>query len=199
MKHVFTILAICFLGLTKSYGCGCDTISFKAATEWADEIFFGRIIRIREVQSYTEWDGKPDTRIWAALFEVEKKWKGSHSKYVEVFQPHTSCDFSFEFPSQPYIVYAKEGELIVWDSTQSFYALGTWLCARNADYATYNLYTENGFDDRFKLDGKYPVPIKLAGFNMDWKLIIIGLVIFLIGILLGRIIKKRGDRYGHKT
>jgi len=198
MKKTIIILAIYLLGLSNSFACSCDTISFKEATEWADEIFFGRLIQIREVETYQESDEKPHTRIWAALFEVEKKWKGSSDKYIEVFQPNTSCDFYFDFPSQPYIVYAKYYELIEWDPTESYRALGTWLCARNADASIYNLWTEYGFDDRQKLDEKYPDTIELSGFNIEWKWVIIGLPVFLLGFILGRIIKKRNANKTYK-
>ena len=181
---------ICFLGLTKSYSCSCDTISFDEAIEWADEIFMGRLIQIREVETYKEFNGTPRTRIWGALFEVEKKWKGSSDKYVEVFQPNTSCDYYFDFPSQPYLVYAKKGELFDWDSTNSFVGLETWLCARNADASTYNLYSEYSFDDRIKLDQKFIKPITLARFNFNWKWVGIIILTLIAGIFLGRKLKE---------
>ena len=176
--------------MSKSFACGCDTISFAEATKWADEIFYGRLIQIREVETYQDADGRPHTSIWAALFEVEKKWKGSNDKYVEVFQQNTSCDFYFDFHSQPYIVYAKYHELIDWDSTKLYKGLGTWLCARNADASIYNSWTEYGFDDRDKLDLKYPDQIELSGLNIDWDFVLVGLLIFLLGLVIGRIIKK---------
>lgn len=177
--------------MTKSYSCSCDTISFNEATEWADEIFFGRLIEIKEIETYQELDGKNHTRIWSALFEVEKKWKGSNSKYVEVFQPNTSCDYFFHLSNQSYIVYAKKEELIRWDSTQSFIGLGTWLCARNADASVYHMYNKNGYDDRNNLDRKFKKPIVLSSFNFNWKKIGITLLILLLGIIIGRKIEKR--------
>ncbi|MCH2231876.1 MAG: hypothetical protein MK105_16190 [Crocinitomicaceae bacterium] len=199
MKKTIIILIVFLLGISKSFACSCDTISFTEATKWADEIFYGRLIQIREVETYQEADDRPQTRIWAALFEVEKKWKGSNDKYVEVFQSNTSCDFYFDFPSQPYIVYAKYGELIDWDSAKSHKGLGTWLCARNADVSTYNFWTEYGFDDRDKLDRKYPDQIELSGFNIDWDFVLVGLLIFLLGLVIGRIINKRNANNGYKA
>lgn len=199
MNKLITTLVICLIGLSKSFACSCDTISFKEATEWADEIFFGRLIEIREVEAFQDADDRSHTRIWVALFEVEKKWKGNNDKYVEVFQSNTSCDFAFDFPSQAYIVFAKYGEIIEWDSTKSYKGLGTWLCARNADASTYNLWTEYGFDDRDKLDQKYPDQIELTGFNIDWDYVLVGLIIFLIGLVAGRVIKKRNANNGFKT
>ena len=191
MKQTIIIVCICILGLNDSYGCSCDTISFEKATEWADEIFIGRLIQIREVKKYQDSDGNDHTRIWGALFEVEKKWKGSNDKYVEVFQPSTSCDFNFDFSNQPYIVYAKEAELVEWDSTYSFVGLGTWLCARNADFSTYNAYTEYSFDDREKLNKKFSKSIKLFSFNIEWKQFTIIILSFVVGLFIGNKIKKR--------
>jgi len=178
-----------FLIPCMSFGCGCDTLSFNEASEWADEIFLGRIIRLREVNNY-QLDGSSNTRIWSALFEVEKKWKGGRNRYVEVFQSGTSCDFNFEFPSQPYIVYAKNAELIWWDPLQSFTELGTWMCSRTADVSTYEKWVEWGFDDRENLDHKYPEAIKLIGINFQWKWLLIGLSLFGGGVVSGYILRK---------
>lgn len=170
------------------FPCSCDTIPFEEATERADEIFFGRLIRLREVQTY-ELDGEKKTQIWGALFEVEKKWKGSSDKYVEVFQANTSCDFYFDFPNRPYIIYAQNSELFFLDKTQSFIELETWLCARNAGYRTYYNYEGDGFDDRERLDEKYPTTVKLSKFYFKWKWIGIGGILLLIGMLIGRVTK----------
>ena len=80
----------------EAFSCSCDTISYQKAIDWADEIFVGRLIEIKEVQTELDVHGDPYTRIWYALFEVEKKWKGSKKKYVKVYQPSTSCDFEFQ-------------------------------------------------------------------------------------------------------
>lgn len=194
MKKIIILLFIYFICILEGFACSCDTISFVEATEWADEIFFGRVIQTREVETYQDEDGNRDTQIWGILFEVEKKWKGSSKKYVEVFQAGTSCDFNFEFPSQSYIVYAREAELIEWDSTQTFQALGTWLCARNADASTYNYWRDYGFDDRPKLDKKYPTPIEVSSFNIDWKWFGLAFATFVIGLIIGLMLKQNSNK-----
>jgi len=74
-KTAIIVIYFGILSLAKSYACSCDTISFENATEWADEIFIGRLIRTREVRVYEDAGGEYQTRIWGALFEIEKKWK----------------------------------------------------------------------------------------------------------------------------
>jgi len=169
-----------------SFACSCNRLSFEKANEWADEIFIGRVIKIREVKKMIDINALPSTRIWSALFEVEKKWKGSSSKYVEVFQGNTSCDFHFKCPSKRYIVYAKKEDVFQWDSEQEFIKLTTWLCARNASEITFE-YAENGFDDREKLNHKYPNPVRLSSLLSYWKEIFIGGLILLLGILIGKL------------
>lgn len=172
---------------TELYGCGCDLIPFEEATEWADEIFLGRLIEVREINSLQGLDGYTNTNTWGALFEVEKKWKGSNSKYVEVLQYGGSCDFNFEFPAQPYIVYAKEGKIDIEGSTKPVAGLVTSLCRRNASAYTYYLMDEDGFDDRERLDVKYKAITKLHSFYLYWKWLAVGSICFLLGVLLGRI------------
>jgi len=181
MGKTIIICVFIFSSLINAYGCSCHNSPFEQASEWADEIFIGRVIEIREVNSQDYIMHGTYTRIWAALFEVEKKWKGSKAKYVEVFQPNSSCDFYFSLPSRPYLVYAKDIDLLAWDETQSFYGLSTWLCARNTETFNYSANAEY-VDDRNNLDEKYPLPIKLIGFNFksNWTKLIF--VISLIGI-----------------
>lgn len=179
------------LGLTEIYSCSCVTIPFDRATEMADEIFLGRLIQLKEATTHQTPAEGDCTKIWSALFEVEKKWKGSNDKYVEVFQNGTSCDYQFDFPNHPYIIYASYGNVSYPDSTKSSVKLVTWLCTRNADASTYNLWRDNGFDDRKKLDIKYSEPITLLRYNFNWKWIGIAFVIYLLGIVSGMKLKKQ--------
>lgn len=194
MKKITLLLFTYFICISEGFACSCDTVSFARATEWADEIFFGRVIEIREVETYQHEDGIREIKIWGVLFEVEKKWKGSSKKYVEVFQSGNSCDFNFEFNGQSYLVYAMEDELSPWDSTQTFKGLTTWLCARNADYYTYNYYGEYGFDDRPRLDKKYPNLIEVSGYNIEWKWFGIVFVTFVIGLITGLKLKRNRSK-----
>ena len=192
MKKFLFLLSVYFLFNYNSFGCSCDTVSFSEATEWADEIFFGRVIQVKEVETGKNFEGEPYTKVWSALFEVEKKWKGSSKKYVEVFQAGTSCEFAFSFHNQPYIVYAKNSELLFWDSEDTFQGLTTWLCNRSASARTYNYWgeEEDVFNDRPRLDEKYPNPVKLSSINIDWTWIGVLFMTLLIGVLMGAALKK---------
>lgn len=190
MKKILAFLFFNFLGFSGIYACSCDSLSFEEATEWADEIFIGRLIQIKEVNTYEQDDGQKATRVWSALFEVEKKWKGSNEKYVEVFQPNTSCDFFFELSNEPYIVYAKNDDLFNYEPQKSFKALTTYLCSRTANDYIYNNMGSFGFDDREKLDKKYPHPIVLSGSLVSWRFLLFGILVFLFGLILGVILKR---------
>lgn len=184
------VILILSCSTLNSFGCSCELISFESATEWADEIFIGRIVETKEILRYTEANEAINTRVWVARFEVEKKWKGSSNKIVEVFQGSTSCDFNFEFPGPSYIVYSKEEDVLSWDSTQTFIGQNTWLCARNADEYTYKGARENSFDDRELLDQKYPNTIKISSKFKHWFELLLGMLILVFGILIGRFTKK---------
>ena len=196
MKKTTILFLFCLIAVTEAFSCGCDTLAFEEATQWADEIFIGRLIQIREVSTSQGEEGESRTEVWGALFEVEKKWKGSHKRYVEVFQANTSCDFYFTFPNHPYIVYAKETELLDWEESPLVSGLATYLCARNADAFTYNLHGDYAFDDRERLDRKFSKPIQLYGLNFNWKWVGVSLLLFVVGVLVGRRLKKSTSKTG---
>lgn len=45
----------------KSYACFCNVQSFEKVISWADEIFIGRLIQVKEVYSYTN-EQDPSTK-----------------------------------------------------------------------------------------------------------------------------------------
>ena len=181
MIRAFIISFLLLLTSLYGYCCSCDYQSFEDAIKHSDEIFLGRIIEMKEVKTvYDEEDGYPYTRMWSAKFEVEKKWKGSNDKYVTVYQPNTSCDFLFEFPSHPYLVYARNGELFLWDSTESFTGLDTWLCSRTAGAEIYYGWINDSLgDDRPLLDKAFPNHIDLRSNYYDWIIGIIGGIVII--------------------
>lgn len=178
MKKKLTLLVLLQLILiSQATCCSCNLIPFKEAVKNSDEIFFGRVIELKNLGKipYSFSSNDIDSMsLMSAVFEIEKKWKGENNKRIEVFQLITSCSFGFEF-HENYIVYGKK------DSNSKSDSIWTWLCARNASHLEYDwkYYAEDypdmfpdyywqkdsllfeGFDDRPKLDSLFPHPIKL--------------------------------------
>lgn len=186
-KRKVSLVCFFLFFLNYSSGCGCDTLSFKQAVQEADEIFIGRLIRLREVTNGQDQDAKY-TRVWSALFEVIQKWKGGTSKYVEVFEEGTSCDYYFNFPYKTYLVYATKSDGFLWDPYPKK-VLWTWLCTRNADEFSFNYPDSTRWDDRPRLDKQFPNPVKLSTFEFSSDLILISVGVALACVLsffLGR-------------
>ena len=116
--------------------CSCSWMPYQECIEWADEIFLGRVVAIKEVDKQ-EVDGTLSTGIWSCTFEVTKKWKGSSSKYVTIYQPNNSCDAYFRLPDYEYIVYAKRQDIFPWDEGRMRIELTTDLCNTAAPRSTY--------------------------------------------------------------
>lgn len=136
--------------------CSCDTVSLNKAIQFSDEIFTGNIIRIE----------KDVERGWRFLFEINKKWKGSDSKYIFLEQEGTSCDFTFSIREE-YLVYATYSE-----PTNGFWqyvrtkinprpTVITWLCSRTTSryhhLNEYNWYA----DDHVHLDKVFPDGVQI--------------------------------------
>jgi hypothetical protein len=187
MKYSFLFLAF-FISFAAN-ACSCDTISFKKAIKWADEIFIGRLIEIKEVKSESDSHGDKYTRVWYALFEVEKKWKGSNKKYVKVYHPSTSCDFDFNLLGRKYLVYAKNEELFWYEDKNHYEALTTWLCSRTLheiEFSGANITV----DEVPRLDKTFPNDITLINNKIINGLTITVLILL---IILGFVyFKKRG-------
>ncbi len=183
MKPFFIIL-VCSFSFT-SFACSCEDIPFKNAVEWADEIFLGRVIEVKEVE-YETSPQDPEykyTRLWYAKFEVIQKWKGSSKKYVTIYQPSTSCDAGFDL-SGNYLVYSKKERIFNFFNTENrIEALTTWLCSRSRQYLYVN---EKKDSDYFKLNTLFKDEIKLYNnVIFNWKNLLISnlliLTIFFIG------------------
>lgn len=194
MNKILPIVLLLFC--TNIIACSCNSISFKKAVIWADEIFFGRLIEIKEVQTEDTLDyhhnsqpyyEKKYTRVWYALFEVEKKWKGSSKKYVKVYQPSTSCDAEFRTLGRNYLVYAKNDEMFYWRNELSNTKLTTWLCSRSREF----MGVSEPNDDLKKLDQKFSKKIDLYNNRINY-LQYFSILIFLIsGFLMGFYFRKR--------
>ncbi|WP_442265043.1 hypothetical protein ACSIGC_11925 [Tenacibaculum sp. ZS6-P6] len=185
------ILSLFFISLSiYNYACSCNDIPFEKAVEWADEIFIGRLIEIKEVKYETSLDDPEEryTRLWYAKFEITKKWKGSNKKYIKVYQPSTSCDFDFNSLNRHYLVYTKKEEVFKFFNTENEISRHTtWLCARNREYEFVN---EPEDSDYFKLNKLFPNEVKLSNFQINWKLPLLGVLIFITGLFIGRKTKK---------
>ncbi|WP_299618394.1 hypothetical protein [uncultured Tenacibaculum sp.] len=186
------ILSLFLISLSiYNYACSCNNIPFKDAVEWADEIFIGRLIEIKEVEyEISELNaGEKYTRLWYAKFEITKKWKGSSKKYIKVYQPSTSCDFGFNSLNKHYLVYTKKEEVFKFFNTENEISrYTTWMCARNREYEFVN---EPKDSDYFKLNKKFPNTIELVDNTpLHWKLPLLGVLIFISGLFIGRKIKS---------
>lgn len=182
MKKLITLFLLIIS--TNSFACSCNDISFEKAIDWADEIFLGRLIEIKEVEfEYNEYHPQEKyTRIWYALFEVEKKWKGSSKKYVKVYQPSTSCDSYFRSLGNSHLVYAKKEEMFPFDKyRKSDVKLTTWMCSRSREYQGVN---EPNNDIKL-LESQFPTKVKLNSFQLNFIYIFYGFLL-LIGFFLGK-------------
>lgn len=174
---------------TSSFACICNDIPFKEAIEWADEILFGRLIEIKEVEFEVneQYPEEKYTRSWYALFEVDKKWKGSSKKYIKVYQPSTSCDAEFQSLGNYYLVYAKKEEIFMFSpKNKSDVKLTTWLCSRSRQYQGVN----EPNNDIELLNKQFSNKVKLNSFEINLPSIICGILIFLLGLFIGTKLKK---------
>lgn len=182
-------LIICF----DVFGCTCSSTPFNKAIKESEEIFFGRLVSIREINSNDE------TGVWAALFKVDKKWKGSNAGFVEVFQEGSSCDYPFNMLGKRYVVFATHSSFF-YDFEEfegkeekpiTFTGLTTYLCARNwSEYhhASTEMYTD--MDDRLRLDEAFPNPVKTIPVRLDWLFISLCIVLPIVGFFIGLRLKK---------
>lgn len=187
MKKLITLFLLIIS--TNSFACSCNDISFEKAVDWADEIFLGRLIEIKEVKfEFNEQHPEEKyTRIWYALFEVEKKWKGSSKKYVKVYQSWTSCDTEFNALGRLHLIYAKKQDLFpYYKNHKSEVRLTTWLCSRTREYQGVN---EPNNDIKL-LEKEFPKKIILNSFHINYQNIFYGLIILFVGLFLGFKLKK---------
>ena len=87
-------------------------------------------------------------------------------------------------------MYARNRNLSGFGKDYKFYqGAETYLCSRTS-MAYYNLWVEEGWDDRPRLDEKFPKPVSLFPVNINWKLTTLGIILFLLGIVTGKRLKK---------
>ncbi len=118
MLKVRLIVLICALSSVKLFACGCSLFDFDEAVEGAEEIFIGKVYEVEYIYySLNDYDLdstdnilKPtfgdEYSVRKVTFEVERKWKGSNSKFVSVYDHLNSCSFNFVDVDR-YIVYAS--------------------------------------------------------------------------------------------
>ncbi|AUC16440.1 hypothetical protein BTO06_15345 [Tenacibaculum sp. SZ-18] len=182
----FHLLTILLFSTLRTFACSCEPIPFNQAVEWADEIFVGRLIEVKELfnESYPEAPNQKHTTHWSATFEIEKKWKGSRKKYITIYQDGNSCGFNFTNINQNYLVYAENKSILGVYTTPT-----TWLCSRTIN--EYNSSEKSNYKpDQEKLDAKFPETINLYNFNLFSWSYFYPLSIFLIGLFIGRKTKK---------
>lgn len=201
-KNKLLIVIIILIGMANSKldACSCDTISFKDAIEYADEIFVGKITKVERFENgkFVNADHREEANWdWRYYFEIENKWKGNNKSKLIVHHQGTSCDLFFDIYEREYLVYAsrksgKENLLgVTIGPNNGKDKLTTWLCSRTI----HNHYweEENWFkDDIDKLNKEFPTEIELSKFQINTNLMIaIGLG--MIGIV-SLIIRKRINR-----
>ncbi len=195
---------ILFLTYFISNACICDGKAFETEVKEADEIFIGRLIEVKEInydiQNF-DIEEKIDaelksTRLWYAKFEVEKKWKGSNRKFIEIYRLGTGCGINFMLGFKRALIFAKKGKILgyedQYDKDEVFHISS---CFRSTEF-TYHIKSE---DEEIKqenkdfhlLDKKFPNTIELVDNTIfHWKLPLIGVLIFVIGLFIGLKLKK---------
>jgi len=152
------------------FACSCGTIPFTEAVDRSSEIFIGKVVKIeleRDLLPSQTHESLPFDRrfYWVTTLEVSKKWKGSKKSKIRVKQSFNSCEFPFTFGGE-YLVFANDFDLR-WNGTRNH---NTWLCSRTMDTVYYNEWAKEDwtFDDRERLDEKFPNPVQTASFFNNW-------------------------------
>ncbi len=168
----FTLILFLFSAFSQTaIACSCGTVPFEEAIANSDEIFIGRIIKLeydRDLLPSKTHESLPMFRqqYWVATLGVSKKWKGSKSSTIRVRQTSNSCEFEFQFGKE-YIVFAESDGSIGWNGTKNY---TTWLCSRTIDTFYLSEYWKEDWtwDDRDRLDEKFPNPVQTASFFNNW-------------------------------
>lgn len=180
MKKIIATLLIKTIFIQATLACSCDTISLTKAIQISEEIFYGRVVKIEEIDqdpaTIIDGDTYTSTNTWCTTFEIVKKWKGNSSKFIKVFQEGNSCDYFFDFGGS-YIVYAQSNRIFDFKGEKSD-TLWTWQCARNNDFG-------DGWDDTERLDALFPKKIKLLLINNYFEKYFIGFIGIGVMLFLG--------------
>ena len=190
MKKIILFTFFAFISF-ESFSCSCDAISFDKAIKWADEIFIGRLIEVKELYSET-FEQDPDKKYTGAFyaeFEVEKKWKGSSNKYIRIYQKSSSCQFYFTNIGSSYLVYAKKEDMY-WFMKKT---PTTHLCSRTISKHKLESFFDNKKfpDDRPELDKTFPNLVKINSIYFNWISILKWLFVFSFGLFIGYKLKKK--------
>lgn len=184
---------------SKLNACSCDTISFREALEYADEIFVGKIIKAEKFKNgkFINADNQEEINWnWRYYFEIDKKWKGNNQSKLIIYHQGTSCDVWFDIYEREYLVYAsrkseKENPLgITVGADNGQERLSTWLCSRTTgsqDWEEGNWFKE----DIEKLDREFPNEVQLSKFQINTNWLLIGLGFIGILVLTIRKIKNK--------
>lgn len=183
---------------SKLNACSCDTISFKDAVEYADEIFVGKITKVEKFENgkFINADNQEEINWdWRYYFEIEKKWKGNNKSKLIVHHQGTSCDLFFNIYEKEYLVYAsrksgKENPLgVTIGINNGKDKLTTWLCSRTIQNHYWD--KESWFEDDIeKLEKEFPDKIELSKFQFKLNWVI---VIGILGIF-GFMIRRKRNR-----
>ena len=195
-KLIIGIFVLLKIGCSTLNACSCDTISFKDALEYADEIFVGKIVKAERFENGKFLNADNQEKInwdWRYYFEVKKKWKGNNKSKLIVYHQGTSCDLFFDIYEREYLVYASRqseeqniSEITIHSNNKKG-KLTTWLCSRTIDNPYNN--KESWFEDDIeKLEKEFPNEIQLSKSQVNISLIIITIlgILGFVGLLIRR-------------
>src|ERR1043165_5497088 len=96
MKYFLSILILTTAlaaGETSAAACSCaPPRSPSIERERAAAVFSGRVLTVKEYKAPSNFAGLAEV-----VFEVDKVWKGNHSRTITVFTPNNSaaCGYGF--------------------------------------------------------------------------------------------------------
>ena len=199
MKIVVLII-VALLSNVYALGCGCGLRTFTEAVADADEIFVGRVHKVEYIYFRTkaiEYDSVRKTlfetlgdeqSIRRVTFEVEKKWKGSNSRFVSIYDKISSCSFNFQ-EFDRYIVYAYKSKLFYGDDDfPDIIGFNTDFCSRTLPDPNRYPFSENivieSFNDIPLLEQQFPNQIELIDFRIVYVFVVVVIILVLVVFIL---------------
>ncbi|MBO6792705.1 MAG: hypothetical protein JJ895_02250 [Balneolaceae bacterium] len=176
MNKLILIPLIIFSINNTLLACSCGEWEFQNTVDIAEEIFIGRLIKI-ELDSYPFTDDFSDG---VYTFEISKKWKGSSSNRILIYDSD-GC-FPTLHPFSEYIIYAYKDESqfeeVIRTKTDLHeyfdtsllpgYRFTTMYCMRIKDVAWY-LEKAPFRDEIARLDSTFTSPITLRPHYLNFK------------------------------
>ena len=166
-RHLFIIYTL-LVGLNLwACECECNTNSFEKACTEASEIFVGKIVKYERSKYYQN--------AWKITFEVAKKWKGTHQKYISVYSLD-ECGLFDKTTHHNYLIYAYQHSKI-FDEFVLKDAYVTWICSRSVLEYNYEMKSMDWYEkDLVRLDKQYAT-VWLFPKWLAWPIMGLGLIL----------------------